>query len=88
MFGVSAVPRDSASLVQICNFVYTPKIFSSNSLNPEAFKMKLDNFRLIAEVEQRRALWDSYMSMAARKDVGGKQWQEVADIMQVDGEFL
>lgn len=50
--------------------------------------MKLDNFRLIAEVEQRRALWDSYMSMAARKDVGGKQWQEVADIMQVDGEFF
>lgn len=49
--------------------------------------MKLDNFRLIAEVEKRRALWDSSMKMTARKDVCGKQWQEVADIMQADGKF-
>lgn len=49
--------------------------------------MKLDNFRLITEVEQRRALWDSYMSMTARKDIGGKQWKEVSDIMQLDGKI-
>lgn len=49
--------------------------------------MKLDNFRLITEVEQRRALWDSYMSMTARKDIGGQQWKEVSDIMQLDGKI-
>ncbi|KAM8715284.1 hypothetical protein ACLKA7_002351 [Drosophila subpalustris] len=46
--------------------------------------MKLDNFRLIAEVEKRRALWDSTMHLALRKDACTLQWQEVADIMQID----
>lgn len=50
--------------------------------------MKLDNLRLISEVEQRRALWDSYMNMTARKDIGGKQWKEVSDIMQLDGKII
>ncbi|EDW63995.1 uncharacterized protein [Drosophila virilis] len=46
--------------------------------------MKLDNFRLIVEVGQRRALWDSTMQLSIRKDVGALQWQEVANIMQMD----
>ncbi|KAH8409423.1 hypothetical protein KR222_003791 [Zaprionus bogoriensis] len=48
--------------------------------------MKLDNFRLSVEVGQRRALWDSTMQLAARKDVAAMQWQEVADVMQMGVE--
>ncbi|XP_034473228.1 uncharacterized protein LOC117780707 isoform X2 [Drosophila innubila] len=46
--------------------------------------MKLDNFRLIVEVQKRRALWDSTMHLAIRKDACTLQWQEVADLMQID----
>lgn len=48
--------------------------------------MKLDNFRLIDEVRQRRALWDSTMQLGVRKDVGALQWQEVANKMELDGK--
>ncbi|ALC39421.1 CG11723 [Drosophila busckii] len=46
--------------------------------------MKLDNFQLIAEVRQRRVLWDTTVSLTLRKDHFSPQWQEVAYIMQHD----
>ncbi|XP_030384213.1 uncharacterized protein LOC115631562 [Scaptodrosophila lebanonensis] len=45
---------------------------------------RIDNFQLIAEVFKRQALWDTQISMTSRKDICGLQWQEVADIMNMD----
>ncbi|BFF96019.1 uncharacterized protein DMAD_13300 [Drosophila madeirensis] len=46
--------------------------------------MKKDVLRLIAEVRPRRALWDSSIRLACRKEKWASQWLEVSAKLQLD----
>ncbi|EDW28898.1 GL19421 [Drosophila persimilis] len=46
--------------------------------------MKKDVLRLIAEVRPRRALWDTNIALASRKDEWTSQWLDVSETLQLD----